>query len=547
MATDTCDVLVIGSGVGGLTATIAAKLAGLRPILIEKEPLIGGSSALSGGVLWLPDNPLMRREHIDDSREEALTYLANFVSDDDPGSTPARRAAYVDAVWPLVMMLESQGVPLLRCHGYSDYYDTLPGGNAAGRSLEAAVWNANRLGAWKAKFRPQNFPIPARASESSKLTQMAVSWPGRLKAAQVGLRAVRGKLTGQSLYSAGAALQGRLLEIALRLGCDVRTDAALVEFSTEAGAVTGARCRIAGEEREIRAARGAIVTAGGFARNPAMRRQYQRAPISSDYTHANPGETGEAIAEMARVGAALGWMDEAWWVMGFVNDASPVGSNQIVPELHKPHVILVDASGKRFVNEAAPYMEAGRACYARNATVPAIPAWAIMDARHRRRYTFGYAMPGKVPQDWIDKGFVKQDATIDGLARQCGIDPAGLEATVNRWNAMAARGVDEDFGKGSSAYNRYYGDATNAPNPCMGPVSKPPFWAAPLVPGDVGTCGGAVTDEAGRVLRADGSAIAGLYAAGNCASPLAGPHYIGAGLSLGCSAVFGMLAVKDMA
>ncbi len=546
MAGTSCDILIIGSGIGGLTAVIAAKLAGLEPILLEKEPLIGGSSALSGGVLWLPDNPLMQREGIADSREAALTYLANFVPDGDPGSTPARREAFVDAVTPLVEMLESQGIPLRRCHGYSDYYDTLPGGNALGRAIEAEVFNANRLGAWKAKFRPQNFPVPARASESAKMMLLGVSWEGRMKALEIGWRLVWSKLTGQSIRSAGAALQGRILEAALRLGCDIRTDAALVDLVMEGGRVTGAEVTIEGRPATIRARRGVLIAAGGFARNSAMRQQYQKAPISADWTHANPGDTGESIQAMATAGAALGYMDEAWWTMGWASDAKE-GSNQIIPEMHKPHVVLVDEKGQRFVNEAAAYMEIGRACYERNKVARAIPAWAILDASHRKRYTFGYAMPGRLPKHWIEKGYIKQDATLAGLAAQCGIDPAGLETTIARWNAMSEKGVDEDFGKGSSAYNRYYADPTNTPNPCMGPIAKAPFWAAPLVPGDVGTCGGAVTDEHARALRVDGSVIDGLYATGNCASPLAGPYYVGAGHSIGCSSVFGMLAARHMA
>jgi 3-oxosteroid 1-dehydrogenase len=545
MADARYDLIIIGSGIGGLTATVAAKLAGMNPLLLEKEPLIGGSSALSGGVLWLPNNPLMQREGIADSREAALTYLANFASDDDPGSSPARREAFVDTVAPLVAMMEGEGVPLLRCDGYSDYYDTLPGGNARGRALEAEIYNANRLGEWKAKFRPQNFPVPARASEPAKLMLMKVTWEGKMKALEVGWRAVKGKLLGQAVYSAGAALQGRMLEVALRLGCDIRVNAALVDLETEGGRVTGVRARIDGREASLRAARGVLISAGGFARNGAMRSQYQRQPITDHWTYSNPGETGESIQAMAKAGAALGWMDEAWWTMSFLND-SPDGGNQIIPELHKPHAILVDETGQRFVNEAQSYMEVGRAAYARNEVAKAIPAWAVLDADHRKRYIFGYAMPGKIPQDWIEKGFAHQDDTITGLAAKCGIDPAGLDTTVTRWNAMSAKGVDENFHKGESAYNRYYGDPTNKPNPCMGPIAKPPFWAVPLVPGDVGTCGGAVTDEHARVKRVDGSVIEGLYAAGNCTSPLAGPHYIGAGLSIGASSVFGYRAAQHM-
>lgn len=546
MADLECDVLVVGSGIGGLTAAITAKLSGLEPVLIEKLHEIGGSSALSGGVLWLPNNPLMRREGVPDSRDAALTYLANFVSDDDPGSTPERREAFVDGVAPLVALYESQGVQLIRCEGYSDYFDALPGGNARGRALEAPVFDARRLGKWRERFKSQNFPMPARASESAQLMTLAVSWAGRLKAAQVGLRTVWGKLTGKILYSAGASLQGRLLEAALNLGCDIRNNAPFLDLVMEGDRVIGAKASIKGKETTIRARRGVLIAAGGFERNSAMRKQYQQAPVSADWTHGNPGNTGEAIQAMANAGAALGWMDEAWWLPGFRNPDMPEGSNQIMPELHKPHGIVVAADGKRFVNESENYMSFGRACYARNKEVPAIPAWAVMDMNHRQRYLFGFAMPGKIPQDWLDKDMVKQADTLEELAEKCGIDPAGLTESVRRWNEMCAKGVDDEFGRGSSAYNRYYGDPTK-PNPCMGPIEKPPFWAAPLYVGDVGTCGGAVTNEHAQVKRPDGSVIEGLYATGNCTSPIAGPHYVGAGHSVGCSAVFGMLAVRHMA
>jgi len=545
MADIECDLLIVGSGIGGLTAAIAARLSGLKPLLIEKLHQIGGSSALSGGVLWLPNNPLMIREKVHDSREGALTYLANFVSEGDPASSTARREAFVDAVTPLVALIESQGIPLERCDGYSDYYDLLPGGNAAGRSLETTPFDANDLGPWRRRFKPQNFPVPARASESAALSQLGVSWEGRAKAAEVALRAARARLTGKSLLTAGAALQARLLLSALRLGADIRTNAALVDVSVDGGRASGATVDFDGWRREVRARHGVIVTAGGFARNEAMRRQFQREPVAAALSHANAGNTGEAISAMMRLGAATGWMDEAWWVMGCETDGKG-STSQIVPELHKPHLILVDASGRRFVNEAAPYMETGRACYARNSTASAIPAWAVFDARHRKRYPFGFALPGRTPRAWSKGGLIFRDRSLDGLARQCGIDPGGLEATVTRWNAMCRHGRDEDFGKGASAYNRYYGDATRKPNPCMGPITNAPFHAVALSPGDVGTCGGVITDEHARVKRADGSVIEGLYAAGNCAAPLAGPHYIGAGQSIATSAIFAMIAVRHL-
>lgn len=550
-----CDVLIVGSGIGGLTAALAARVAGLRPLLIEKQHLIGGSSALSGGVLWLPNNPLMIRERIHDSRDAALTYLGNFVADDDPGSTIARREAFVDGIAPVVALLEARGIPLRRCAGYSDYYDTLPGGNAAGRSVETHLFDANLLGSWRKRLRPQSLPVLARASEAAELSQMGASWDGKVKLAQVLLRSVKGRLAGRSMLSAGAALQGRMLLAALQLGCDIRTNAGLVELSTGKGRINGGLVDFDGWKRRVNANYGVIVASGGFSHNADMRRIWQDPALDPDWSHANPGDTGEALIAMSEAGAALGRMNEAWWVMGFehgrrgaagATPAKPAPGNQIVPELHKPHIILVDRAGRRFVNEAASYMEVGRACIARNHTIPAIPAWAILDARHRRRYAFGFALPGLTPGAWLRDGDMVKDATLDGLARKCGIDPGGLEATVTRWNTMAMRGKDEDFGKGASAYNRYYGDAGHDPNPCMGTIAKPPFYAAPLVPGDVGTCGGVLTDQHARVKRADGSVIPGLYATGNCAAPIAGAHYIGAGQSIGSSAVFGMIAIRHL-
>jgi len=196
------------------------------------------------------------------------------------------------------------------------------------------------------------------------------------------------------------------------------------------------------------------------------------------------------------------------------------------------------------VNEANSYMEIGRAMYHRHAETPAIPAWVVMDAQARRKYMFALKFPGKMPPEWIESGCIKQDDTLAGLATKCGIDANGLEQTVERFNQFALSGRDEDYGRGDSTYNHYHGDPANKPNPCLGIIAEPPFWAAPLYPGDVGTCGGVATNGRAEVLRADGSVIPGLYAAGNCAASLCGPHYVGAGQSIGCSSVFGFVAAN---
>jgi 3-oxosteroid 1-dehydrogenase len=538
---DTYDLVVVGSGAGGLAAVITAKLSGMLPLLIEKTGLLGGSSALSGGILWLPNNPLMAREGIADSRAAGLQYLSHFVDAGDPASTPERRQAFVDAVGPMVALFEEQGMKYLRCPNYADYYSHLSGGCAPSRSLQADLFDANRLGAWRTKLRPPSVLLPIRTSEASQLMRAGITWDGKLMAAKLAGRYLAARMSRRTIYNSGAALQGRMLEIALRLGVEIWTEAALVDFDVRNGRVEGVLLRHQGADRSVRASRGVLVTAGGFSRNLGMREKYQRQPTSVEWTHANPGDTGEAIEAMRKQGAALGWMEEAWWVTTFVAGEA---SFQIVPELIKPHGILVDAAGKRFVNEARSYMEIGRACYARNVAVKAIPAWLIMDARHRRRYFFSQQLPGSVPKQWLERGWVRQDATIAGLAQQCGIDAASLESTVSRFNDFCVTGTDTDYQRGDNAYAHYWGDPTNKPNPNLGSLAEAPFWAVPLVPGDVGTCGGVITDEHARVRREDGSVIEGLYAAGNCAAPLAGPHYIGAGLSLAASSVFGFLAAR---
>jgi 3-oxosteroid 1-dehydrogenase len=536
--------VIVGSGAGGLAAAITAKLAGLHPLVLEKTPLIGGSSVMSGGVLWLPNNSLMNREGVSDSREDALRYMENFVDKDPAYSTSARREAFIDNIAPFLMAMEAQGMLYRRCPEYPDYYDTLPGGNAAGRSVQAELFDVNRLGAWKPRLRQPYVALPIRTSEGAKLQSFGVSLAGKIMFARVGGRMAWAKARGRTIFGSGGALQGRMLEIALKLGVEIWTDARLIDLDVRNRGVEGVHINYAGREMTIPAARGALIAAGGFSRNCAMRQHYQRHPISDKWTHANPGDTGEAIEAMIRVGAGLGVMEEAWWIPTWIGPNGQLA--QIVPELAKPHGMLVDHSGKRFVNEANSYMEIGRAMYTRHALTPAIPAWLVMDARSRKRYMFGFQFQGRMPRTWIKEGLVQQDDTLAGLAMKCGIDPAGLERTVAQFNASCERGTDEVYGRGSSAYNRYYADPTKH-NPCLGQISEGPFWAAPLYPGDVGTCGGAIVNEYAQVLRSDGTVIGGLYATGNSSASLCGPHYIGAGQSIGASSVFGYVAARTAA
>jgi 3-oxosteroid 1-dehydrogenase len=264
--------------------------------------------------------------------------------------------------------------------------------------------------------------------------------------------------------------------------------------------------------------------------------------ITTDYHLGNPGDTGEIITAAMGLGAATDQMNEAWWI---VASRMPGGlSVSHTFDITKPYSIMVDAAGERYLDEAMAYMELGQRMYARNQQIGAVPSWAILDSRHRKYYAWGAAMPGNTPQEWIDSGYMKRADTIEDLARQCGIDPANLRRTIERFNGFALKGHDDDFGRGDRTYDRMGGDPTCKPNPTLGAIEKPPFYAVQIHVGDVGTCGGLVTDVDGRVLRDNGSAIPGLYAFGNSAANCMGASYPGPGITLGQSFIFGYRAAR---
>ncbi|MBV9995763.1 MAG: FAD-binding protein [Caulobacteraceae bacterium] len=539
------DFVIVGSGAGALVAGVTAKAAGLRPLVVEKTELVGGSTALSGGILWMPNNPLMRQEGVADSREASLTYLANFTRDDDLVSTPARREAFVDTVPKMIEAMQALGMEYRRCPGYCDYYDHLPGGNAEGRSIQAELFDLTELGPWKARFRRSPNAMPVRTSEAQQLMLMARTAKGAAMAAKLASRLAAQKLNGKDVVGSGGALQGRMLQIALRLGVDIWTETALQDLIMKDGAVVGVELRRGAETLRVAAPRGVLIAAGGFARNLAMREKYQPHPASDVWTKANPGDTGEAIQIMERAGAGLGLMEEAWWILTSI--APGEDPHHAVLEMCKPFSIVVDAAGQRFANESASYMEIGQKAYERNKTVSAVPAWCVMDARARKYYPWRNAPPAMTPAAWTSSGWMKSANSLGDLAKACGIDPQGLQATVSRFNEFCRTGKDLDFQRGDNAYNRYYADPTVKPNPTLGPIEQGPFLAIPLYPGDAGTCGGAFINERAQVLRNDGSAIPGLYAAGNSTASLSGPYYVGAGLSIGASSVFGYIAATQIA
>jgi 3-oxosteroid 1-dehydrogenase len=540
----TYDVVIVGSGIGGLVGALTAQACGLEPVLLEKREVVGGSSAMSGGVLWLPNNPLMEREGVHDSYDDAMAYFREVVGDIGPASSEARRHAYVTLGPELVLFLERLGIGFLRCDGYSDYYDEVPGGSPIGRAIEASVWDGKQLGPWLPKLQPglaetENTAFVALTGEIRYLSAGLHSLASLQAVMRIAARTTKGRMLRQKLLTNGASLIGQLLHVAVSQEIPIWTRSGLVDLIREDGQIAGVVVEREGRrEARIQGRYGVLVNGGGFAHNAEMRHRFGQ-QADGAWTFANAGDTGEVIEIAMKYGAAVDLMDEAWWMPMMI---TPEGPWMVLLERHKPGAIIVDGLGRRFVNEASSYMEVGKAMF----EVNAVPSWLVFDHRNRSRYPLGKSLPRVTPKNWVETGFVKKAATIDGLARQMEVDPAGLADSVERFNAFARRGEDPDFHRGERSYDCYYGDPTTQ-HPTLGPLATPPYYAIPLFPGDVGTSGGVLTDEHGRVLQAGGDPIPGFYASGNSTASVHGRFYLGAGASIGASAVYSYAAMLHMA
>ncbi|MEV5879484.1 FAD-binding protein [Streptomyces sp. NPDC052101] len=504
-----CDVLVVGSGGGALTGAYGAAARGLDTLVIEKTGYFGGTTAYAGACLWLPGNQAQERAGLADSADLGRAYFRAVVGE---ATDHDLQDAYLDGAGETVAFLEDSRHVKFEHRPFPDYYAT-PGRFDAGRGV---------------------FPVDLPAPEEQHPLLTAVRPPAW--AERLGLPAPDGPLTD------GRALIGRLL-LAYESTGNGRTllHTALTRLVTEDGRVVGAEAEHDGRTLRIGVRRGVLLAAGGFEANAELRREWQGLS-GADWTMGAPGgNTGQALLAAVEAGAGTGLLDESWWCPSL---RFPDGSAAFTLGLHGG--IFVDGCGRRFANESLPYDRMGRQMLAAEAgTTADNPVWWVFDGR------FGDELPGitVVPADrkaFTEAGLWHTADTLDGLAARIGVDAGALRDTVRTFNGYAADGVDADFHRGEDPYDLFFAQG-KGPNTCLVPVEEGPYHAVQIVLGDLGTKGGVRTDTRARVLREDGTPIPGLYAAGNTAASVSGPHYPGPGVPIGSAMVFGHLAAADMA
>ncbi|KZZ94254.1 3-oxosteroid 1-dehydrogenase [Moelleriella libera RCEF 2490] len=547
------DLLIIGSGAGAMTAALRARSHGLRVIIAEKEKEVGGTSAISGGGLWIPCNPVSQAAGVKDSEEAALKYFEQAVGDVGAASSLERRRAFLHNGPRMVQFLQELGCLFHLTKGYPDYYPYLEGaiGRGGGRAIETLPFDMRKLKAWQYRLPPPTVPLAILVEDAEIIMRVMSSPSAFLKSGFMVLKLAARALMGQKLASMGQGLVARLLHLNLENGTDIRPETALTDIiRDESGGVVGARLTTSNGVQTITASGGVVLAAGGFAQNKEMREKYGPSPASVSWTSSRPGDTGDAISLGMKMGAATALLDDAWWGPTII-DPTTGKVYFTLSERARPHSMIVDASGNRFMNEAQSYTDAGHDQYARNKVVSAIPAWLIVDTNHRNKYILSGLFPRMLPKKALASKNMFMDHTLEGLAGQIGVDAAGLQATVKKYNGMCSSGVDADFGKGNNAYDNYFGDPKCKPNPNMGPLEKAPYYAFAVWPGDLGTKGGLLTDENQRVVTTQGSPIPGLFAIGNTAASVMGRKYLGPGSTIGPAMTHGFIAadsvVKDVA
>jgi 3-oxosteroid 1-dehydrogenase len=534
------DVVVLGTGAAGLTAAITAHEGGASVAAFEKADKVGGTTAWSGGQVWIPNNPHMGEVAVADSRDKALTYIMSLSRD-----LLERRLveAYVDAGPEMVELLEAKTpVQFYAVPGMPDYHPEFPGGSpGGGRTLECPIYAFDELGEWAARVTPSPyFTDPHITMSETPLGKAVPEPPSPEEHERRRIRNERG---------CGQALAGRLLRACLDRGIEPRTSCAGRELLLDDGAVVGVVVDTPGGPLEVRAAKGVVLACGGFEWNADLRRAFLRGPMTRPVSIET--STGDGLLMAMKAGAMITNMREAWWIpVGDVPvEENPLGRILVNGQRTLPHSIMVNRRGRRFTNEAANYNAFGAAFHVEDVSrfeYANLPCWLVFDQNYVDRYGFRVAAGGgggQVPS-WIPRG-----ETPAELGAVVGIDPEELERTVQRWNELCAEGHDPDFGRGDSAFDCWWGDPhrKGRRDATLGPLDRGPYYAYEIHSGALGTKGGPRVDPDARVLDLDGDPISGLYAAGNVMGSPFGMTYGGPGGTIGPAMVFGFLAGRHAA
>ena len=555
-----CDVLVVGSGAAGMAAAVTARHRGLDVLIVEKEPRFGGTTARSGGWLWIPGTSLARAFGIHEAPDAARTYLRHEAGNNfDAARVDAFLAAGPEAVDFFTAKTAVRfDMPLV----FPDYHAEAPGGAQGGRSMVARPFHAGELGS---HIENLGAPLPELTvfgmmlGSGKEIIHFMRATRSLTSAIYVAKRLSRHLMDvlrhgrGMTLTN-GNALAGRLAKSAFDLNVPLWLSSPVRELIVEDGAVHGAIVERDGRSIRVHARRGVVLACGGFPHDVARRKaMFRHAPTGVE--HFSPGPVGNTGDGLRLAEAAGGRVEDrlpnaAAWVPVSLTRRKD-GSRGVMPHFidrAKPGVIAVTRAGKRFANEGDSYHDFVQAMMKVAKPDEEIATFLICDHKTLRKYGLGCVPPFPMPLGHhLRSGYLMRGATIEALAAQARIDPKGLADTVTRFNTTAAEGRDPDFGKGSRAYNRYQGDALHGPNPCVAPIAGGPFYAIKMVIGDLGTYAGIVTDADARALDADGRVIPGLYAAGNDMASIMGGNYPGAGITLGPALTFGYIAGRHLA
>jgi succinate dehydrogenase/fumarate reductase flavoprotein subunit len=533
------DVVVLGTGAAGLTAALAAHSGGASVGLFEKADQVGGTSAWSGGMVWIPANHHAAELGVSDSRDEALTYLHSL----SHGLIDEKLvAAFVDTGPDMVRWLEAETpVVFTVVEGFPDYHPEHPGGKpGGGRSLECPLFAFDELGAWAERVTIG--PQMGRNITMSE-TPLGRGAPGGVPPEEMARRQIHDE------RGAGQGLVGRLLKGCLDRGMEPITGAAARDLVVDGGKVVGVRFESAdGGSFEVVARRGVVLATGGFEWDRELVRAFVRGPMTHPVSVRT--NTGDGLRMAMRIGASLSCMPEAWWVPTIEVPMEGFGTVawQVNGERTRPHCIMVNQRGERFTNEAANYNAFGEAFHVVDVSSYEFvnhPAWMVFDHHYLSRYGLARYTPDAGPTP----SWMVEAPSLEELAAAIDVPEDALVATVDRWNDQTARGHDDDFGRGGSAHDRWWGDPAAGDDvlATMGPIDTAPYYAVQVHSGALGTKGGPRTDVDARVLDVDGQPIPGLYAAGNAMGSVLGMTYGGAGGTLGPAMVFGFLAGRHAA